>query len=455
MGGSILAQTFNCLGDIPPDVDEAPLLKRFFESIKKLNEDNIILAYHDRSDGGLFTTLIEMAFAGNTGIDITLDTSINEHLEILFNEELGAIIQVSDEKVFFTKDYFSNINLPVTTIGKLNEMKQIKISRKNEIIYKENLTKIKRDWSETSFQIQARRGNAYCAQQEFDAILSNNPGLQTKINFDINQNITFPFINHNIKPRVAILRDQGVNGQIEMAAAFDKAEFDSVDVHMSDLINNRQRLSSFNGLIVCGGFSYGDVLGAGEGWAKSILFNTKLKDTFQDFFHKENTFSLGVCNGCQMLANLKALIPGADHWPKFVRNESEEFEARFSLVKIEESPSILLSGMAGSIIPVAVSHGEGKVEFENKNQLNRINSSGNITLRFVDNSMTVTERYPFNPNGSVFGVTGITSSDGRTNIMMPHPERVFRSITNSWCPEEWGEDGPWLRMFQNARIFVN
>jgi phosphoribosylformylglycinamidine synthase len=455
MGGSILAQTFNCLGDIPPDVDEAPLLKRFFESIKKLNEDNIILAYHDRSDGGLFTTLIEMAFAGNTGIDITLDTSINEHLEILFNEELGAIIQVSDEKVFFTKDYFSNINLPVTTIGKLNEMKQIKISRKNEIIYKENLTKIKRDWSETSFQIQARRGNAYCAQQEFDAILSNNPGLQTKINFDINQNITFPFINHNIKPRVAILRDQGVNGQIEMAAAFDKAEFDSVDVHMSDLINNRQRLSSFNGLIVCGGFSYGDVLGAGEGWAKSILFNTKLKDTFQDFFHKENTFSLGVCNGCQMLANLKALIPGADHWPKFVRNESEEFEARFSLVKIEESPSILLSGMAGSIIPVAVSHGEGKVEFENKNQLNRINSSGNITLRFVDNSMTVTERYPFNPNGSVFVVTGITSSDGRTNIMMPHPERVFRSITNSWCPEEWGEDGPWLRMFQNARIFVN
>jgi phosphoribosylformylglycinamidine synthase len=264
-----------------------------------------------------------------------------------------------------------------------------------------------------------------------------------------------PFINQNIKPRVAILRDQGVNGHIEMAAAFDRAEFDSVDIHMSDLVNGRLDLKSFKGLVACGGFSYGDVLGAGEGWAKSILFNSQLKDIFQNFFHQKDVFSLGICNGCQMLANLKSLIPGAENWPKFVRNSSEEFEARFSLVKIEKSPSIFLTGMEESVIPVAVSHGEGRVEFDGDSQLNQIISSGGISLRFVDNSMIATEKYPFNPNGSKSGITGVTSLDGRASIMMPHPERVFRSVTNSWHPKEWGEDGPWLRMFRNARCFVN
>ncbi len=455
MGGSILAQTYNSIGENPPDIDDAILLKNFFRVIQDLNRADMLLSYHDRSDGGLFTTLIEMAFAGHTGIDITLDESENKVLEVLFNEELGAVIQVPEQEITYIKSCFSKINIPTTKIGELNDEQWIKIINKTEIIYSKKLFELKKDWSETSYQIQARRGNSNCAKQEHDELLSDNPGLQTKISFDINQNIVAPFINQNIKPRVAILRDQGVNGHIEMAAAFDRAEFDSVDIHMSDLVNGRLDLKSFKGLVACGGFSYGDVLGAGEGWAKSILFNSQLKDIFQNFFHQKDVFSLGICNGCQMLANLKSLIPGAENWPKFVRNSSEEFEARFSLVKIEKSPSIFLTGMEESVIPVAVSHGEGRVEFDGDSQLNQIISSGGISLRFVDNSMIATEKYPFNPNGSKSGITGVTSLDGRASIMMPHPERVFRSVTNSWHPKEWGEDGPWLRMFRNARCFVN
>ncbi len=455
MGGSILAQTYNSIGENPPDIDDAILLKNFFTVIQDLNRADMLLSYHDRSDGGLFTTLIEMAFAGHTGIDITLDESGNKVLEILFNEELGAVIQVPEQEITYIKSCFSKINIPATKIGELNDSKRIKITNKTEIIYSKNLFELKKDWSETSYQVQAIRGNSNCAKQEHDELLLDNPGLQTKISFDINENIVTPFINQNIKPRVAILRDQGVNGHIEMAAAFDRAEFDSVDIHMSDLVDGRLDLKSFKGLVACGGFSYGDVLGAGEGWAKSILFNSQLKDIFQNFFHQKDVFSLGICNGCQMLANLKSLIPGAENWPKFVRNSSEEFEARFSLVKIEKSPSIFLTGMEGSVIPVAVSHGEGKVEFDGDSQLNQIISSGGISLRFVDNSMITTEKYPFNPNGSKSGITGVTSLDGRASIMMPHPERVFRSVTNSWHPKDWNEDGPWLRMFRNARCFVD
>ena len=455
MGGSILAQTYNSIGENPPDIDDAILLKNFFTVIQDLNREDLLLSYHDRSDGGLFTTLVEMAFAGNTGIDITLGESKNSAIEILFNEELGAVIQVPNQEIFYITSCFAKINIPVTEIGKLNVSKQIKINHKTEIIYSEDLFKLKRDWSETSFQIQARRGNANCAKQEYEALLSYNPGLQTKISFDINENIAAPYIYLNIKPRVAILRTEGVNGHIEMAAAFDRAEFDSVDVHMSDLVSGRVDLNTFKGLVACGGFSYGDVLGAGEGWAKSILFNAQLRDKFQNFFHQKDVFSLGICNGCQMLANLKSLIPGAEHWPKFVRNNSEEFEARFSLVKVEKSPSIFLMDMEGSVIPVAVSHGEGRVKFYDDSQFNQISSSDGISLRFVDHSMKITEKYPFNPNGSKSGVTGVTSLDGRANIMMPHPERVFRSITNSWHPKEWREDGPWLKMFRNARCYIN
>ena len=455
MGGSILAQTYNTLSNNSPDVDDTKILKAFFGAIQELSSDGSIIAYHDRSDGGLFTTLVEMSFAGHVGIDISLDEQKADSLNILFNEELGAVIQIATKSAEYVKKYFSKINIPATTIAKLNSSEAITISRDSVLLYSKNFLELLRDWSETSFQIQAKRDNSECAKQEFDGLLIHDPGISVDLAFDINENITKPYINRAARPRIAILREQGINGQVEMAAAFDRAEFDSIDVHMSDLLSGRVKLNSFKGLVACGGFSYGDVLGAGEGWAKTILFNEKLKEEFQAFFNRNDSFSLGVCNGCQMLSNLKELIPGAECWPKFVRNTSEQFEARFSLVRIEPSPSVLLSGMAGSVMPVAVAHGEGRVEFKNNSEAKKYNSSGGVTLRFIDNLKQTTERYPSNPNGSLMGITGVTSTDGRANIMMPHPERVFRAVTNSWHPSEWKEDGPWLRLFRNARTFVD
>ena len=455
MGGSILAQTYNTLSNNSPDVDDTKILKAFFGAIQELSSDGSIIAYHDRSDGGLFTTLVEMSFAGHVGIDISLDEQKADSLNILFNEELGAVIQIATKSAEYVKKYFSKINIPATTIAKLNSSEAITISRDSVLLYSKNFLELLRDWSETSFQIQAKRDNSECAKQEFDGLLIHDPGISVDLAFDINENITKPYINSAARPRIAILREQGINGQVEMAAAFDRAEFDSIDVHMSDLLSGRVKLNSFKGLVACGGFSYGDVLGAGEGWAKTILFNEKLKEEFQAFFNRNDSFSLGVCNGCQMLSNLKELIPGAECWPKFVRNTSEQFEARFSLIRIEPSPSVLLSGMAGSVMPVAVAHGEGRVEFKNNSEAKKYNSSGSVTLRFIDNLKQTTERYPSNPNGSLMGITGVTSTDGRANIMMPHPERVFRAVTNSWHPSEWKEDGPWLRLFRNARTFVD
>ena len=455
MGGSILAQTYNTLSNNSPDVDDTKILKAFFGAIQELSSDGSIIAYHDRSDGGLFTTLVEMSFAGHVGIDISLDEQKADSLNILFNEELGAVIQIATKSAEYVKKYFSKINIPATTIAKLNSSEAITISRDSVLLYSKNFLELLRDWSETSFQIQAKRDNSECAKQEFDGLLIHDPGISVDLAFDINENITKPYITRAARPRIAILREQGINGQVEMAAAFDRAEFDSIDVHMSDLLSGRVKLNSFKGLVACGGFSYGDVLGAGEGWAKTILFNEKLKEEFQAFFNRNDSFSLGVCNGCQMLSNLKELIPGAECWPKFVRNTSEQFEARFSLVRIEPSPSVLLSGMAGSVMPVAVAHGEGRVEFKNNSEAKKYNSSGGVTLRFIDNLKQTTERYPSNPNGSLMGITGVTSTDGRANIMMPHPERVFRAVTNSWHPSEWKEDGPWLRLFRNARTFVD
>jgi len=266
--------------------------------------------------------------------------------------------------------------------------------------------------------------------------------------------MTAPFINTGVRPQVAVLREQGVNGHVEMAAAFDRAGFQSVDVHMSDLLAGRVSLDAFKGIVACGGFSYGDVLGAGEGWAKTILFNENVRAGFERFFHRNDTFTLGICNGCQMVSNLKSLIPGADHWPRFVRNLSEQFEARVSLVQIQESPSVLFKGMAGSHLPVAVAHGEGHAEFANEAALRACNDSGTVAVRFIDNHLKPTEVYPANPNGSPFGITSVTSLDGRATIMMPHPERVFRAITNSWHPDDWQGDGAWLRLFRNARVFV-
>jgi phosphoribosylformylglycinamidine synthase len=310
-------------------------------------------------------------------------------------------------------------------------------------------------WSETSYRIQSLRDNPECAQQEFDALLEDNPGLSAALTYDINQNICMPYLNFGERPKLAILREQGVNGQIEMAASFDRAGFTAIDVHMSDLMSGRVDLDEFKGLAACGGFSYGDVLGAGEGWSKTILFNNKLRDAFEAFFNREDTFSLGVCNGCQMMSNLRDIIPGAAHWPRFVRNRSEQFEARFSMVQIQDTASVLMRDMANSYMPVAVAHGEGRAEFKSAEHLAQVQASGTVAMRFVDNFIKTTEVYPANPNGSPDGITSLCSTDGRATIMMPHPERVFRAVTNSWCPDDWEYDGAWMRIFRNARVWVD
>jgi phosphoribosylformylglycinamidine synthase len=326
----------------------------------------------------------------------------------------------------------------------------ISITRGVYTVFAATRDALQQAWSETSFRIQALRDNPKCAQQEFDAITSHDHGINIELGFDPTDDIAAPYINVAARPRMAILREQGVNGQLEMAAAFDRAGFETIDVHMSDIIEHGMALDDFKGLVACGGFSYGDVLGAGEGWAKTILFNTRARDTFSSFFERNDTFSLGVCNGCQMMANLKSLIPGAEHWPHFVRNTSEQFEARFSLVEVMDSPSVLLAGMQGSRMPIAVAHGEGRAEFRQGDIPDELHT----TLVYVDHEGNATEDYPLNPNGSPRGITGFCSDDGRATIMMPHPERVFRTVQNSWHPDEWGEDAPWMRLFRNARVWV-
>lgn len=455
MGGSILTQVYNQMGDVTPDVDSAGKLKGFFDTIQKTNQAGEIIAYHDRSDGGLFTTLAEMSFAGNVGLDICLDEQPGDALSILFNEELGAVIQVSADVSNEVILGFGAFDIPVSVVATLNQSDNINIYQDGARLYSRSCVELLRTWSETSYQIQSRRDNAECARQEFDGLFLDDPGLSVGLTFDLNEDVTAPYVNRGVRPNMAILREQGVNGQIEMAAAFDRAGFDTVDVHMSDILSGRVALDQFKGLVACGGFSYGDVLGAGEGWAKSILFNPNAREQFQQFFHREDTFTLGVCNGCQMLSNLKTLIPGAEHWPRFVRNTSEQFEARLSLVKVESSASVLLRDMAGSYMPIAVAHGEGRAEFSGEVAAQEFSASGAVALRYLDNFKEVTEVYPSNPNGSPMGITGVTTNDGRATIMMPHPERVFRTVTNSWHPDNWQEDGAWMRLFRNARLFVD
>ncbi|TXR54238.1 phosphoribosylformylglycinamidine synthase [Reinekea thalattae] len=458
LGGSALAQVYRKVGDVAPDVDDAEDLKAFWAVIQGLLTDEKLLAYHDRSDGGLFTTLVEMAFAGRTGIDLNADRLNDDNLlAALFSEELGAVIQVAQADTEQVLQQFSAAGLEdcVAVIGQLNDDDFIRVLADDEEIYVKPRTDILRMWSETSYRIQALRDNAECAEQEFDRLLdANDPGLHAELSFDVNENIAAPFINKGARPSIAILREQGVNGQMEMAAAFERAGFNAVDVHMSDLIAGRTQLQQFNGLAACGGFSYGDVLGAGEGWAKSILFNESVKDQFQSFFADSNTFALGVCNGCQMISNLRSIIDGSEAWPHFVRNHSEQFEARTAMVEITESPSILLAGMAGSRMPVAVAHGEGRAEFKDSAHQQLAENSGQLALRYTDNYGKVTEHYPQNPNGSPLGMNGFTTPDGRITIMMPHPERVFRTVTNSSKPKGWQEDGAWLRMFRNARVWL-
>ncbi|OCQ20614.1 phosphoribosylformylglycinamidine synthase [Pseudoalteromonas luteoviolacea] len=454
MGASSLAQVYKQLGDKTPDVDSPELLKGFYNAMQALVADEKLLAYHDRSDGGLFTTVAEMAFAGRTGVTVNLDSLTGSDIEALYNEELGAVIQVRNDDLAAVEAILADNGLAAIshTIGALNTEDKVIFNRGGEAVLANTRTELRTIWAETTYKMQALRDNPECAKQEFDAKFDEkDPGLNVKLSFDLNEDVAAPYIATGAKPKMAILREQGVNSHVEMAAAFNRAGFAAVDVHMSDILEGRLTLEEFKGLVACGGFSYGDVLGAGEGWAKSILFNDMARDQFQTFFERQDTFSLGVCNGCQMLSTLKELIPGTEHWPRFVTNKSERFEARFSLVEVQESPSVFFQGMAGSRMPIAVSHGEGHAEFANDAAVKAALESGTVAVQYVDNFGQPTTQYPNNPNGSPEGITGITSTDGRATVMMPHPERVFRAVANSWHPDEWKEDSPWMRMFRNAR----
>ena len=455
LGASALAQVYRQLGDSAPDLDNPTQLKGFFNAIQALVADRKIVAYHDRSDGGLFVTLTEMAFAGHCGLDIQLDRVGGELLPALFNEELGAVIQVrrADKEAVMTLLAGHGLAACAHVIGSVDDQDSLRFSRAGQEVYRASRTVLRTLWGETSWQMQRLRDNPECADQEHAARQdATDPGLQARLSFNPAEDVAAPYIARGASPRLAVLREQGVNSHVEMAAAFDRAGFTAVDVHMSDILEGRIELDQFQTLVACGGFSYGDVLGAGEGWAKSILFNEGAREQFQRFFERADTLSLGVCNGCQMMSNLRELIPGADLWPRFVRNRSERFEARFSLVEVQDSPSAFFAGMTGSVMPIAVSHGEGRVELRDAAHLSALQASGLVGLRFVDNRGIVTEQYPANPNGSPDGISAVTTTDGRATIMMPHPERVFRTVANSWHPDNWGEDGAWMRMFRNARV---
>jgi phosphoribosylformylglycinamidine synthase len=450
LGGSALAQVHRAVGSTAPDLDDPMTLRNFFYAIGELRRTGRILAYHDRSDGGLFATLIEMAFAGGTGLRVNLDELGSDPLRALFSEELGAVLQVREADLEAVLGELRGQGLGDCSfrIGAPDQGDRVVFTLGEREILTRSRAELRRAWSETTHRMQALRDNAECADQEQDLRCDpGDPGLGVVLPFDPSDDPAAPSIARSARPRLAILREQGVNGQVEMAAAFHRAGFECVDVHMSDLLDGRVSLAEFRGLAACGGFSYGDVLGAGEGWAKSILFHARAREEFAAFFERSDSFALGVCNGCQMLSNLRELIPGAGSWPRFVRNLSEQFEARLCLVEVAESPSILLRGMAGARLPIVVAHGEGRAEFEGE--------TGIVVARFVDNRGAVTEHYPENPNGSPGGITALTTPDGRVTIMMPHPERVFRSVQHSWHPDGWGEDGPWMRLFRNARLFVD
>ena len=452
LGGSALAQVYKQVGDQPADLDRPEWLTRFFSTIQKLNKEGKLLAYHDRSDGGLFVTLCEMSFAGHVGLDVVLDGLGKDPFSILFSEEPGAVLQVSKHVLKECLDQLQGIG-HVQTIGTLNTTDTLTFQWQGKPLVTHSRVQWQRLWSETSWRMRSIRDNPTTAQQEYDTLLDHNdPGLSVVLSFDPEN---LPMINKGVRPQVAIVREQGINGQVEMAAAFHQAGFDPVDLPMSDLLTGRQNLSHFKGMAVCGGFSYGDVLGAGEGWAKSILFNPVLKKSFSDFFHQSDTFTLGVCNGCQMLSTLAKLIPGAEQWPRFKHNLSQRFEARVTLVEIPENRSILMNSMAGSQLPVPCAHGEGRAMFDQIDTPSHLLDQGQVTLRYVNHHGLVTEHYPANPNGSPQGITGVTTTDGRVTIMMPHPERVFRTVQNSWHPEGWQSNGPWIKMFNNARTWLD
>jgi phosphoribosylformylglycinamidine synthase len=461
LGGSCWAQVFERAGGEPADLDDPALLRAFFTAVRELKEAGLVLAYHDRSDGGLLITLLEMAFAGRCGLDIELCAG-DDPIGACFAEELGAVMQIPVERLDEARrivgrhglgSHWRELGAPVA--GSEVRIRAGGERAGGEPLYAASRIDLHRRWSEVSFRMQMLRDNPDCAREEYSRLLDeHDPGLHASLSFDSAEDVAAPYIALGARPAVAVLREQGVNSQTEMAAVFTRAGFDAYDVHMTDILARRVRLSRFHGMVACGGFSYGDVLGAGEGWAKSILFNPVARDEFAAFFERGATFTLGVCNGCQMLAALKDLIPGADDWPRFVRNRSEQYEARLSLVQIPRSNSALLAGMYGSVLPVVVSHGEGFAEFGDRAGAGQLAESGRVSLQFVDNHDEPTERYPYNPNGSALGVAGVCSADGRVTSLMPHPERVFRTIQHSWAPREWHEDGGWMRLFRNARVFV-
>lgn len=458
LGGSALAQVSGATGGAVPDVDDAALLKAFFNGIRRLSRENLLLAYHDRSDGGLFATLCEMAFAGRCGLTIHLEALGHDEAGIMFAEELGAVIQIrrADREKVLAHLAIEGLAHVAHIIGHPRKDKLVFMHGHSGGLIDMHVQDLQRVWAETSYRMQALRDHPDCAGESFEALADRqDAGLHAELSFDAAEDICASYIaGPGIavnRPRMAILREQGVNGQIEMAAAFDRAGFDSVDVHMSDIIEGRVRLEGFQGLAACGGFSYGDVLGAGRGWASSILYNERARDEFEAFFGRSDSFALGVCNGCQMMSALKTLIPGAENWPHFERNRSEQFEARLLQVEVLESPSLFMRDMAGSRLPLVVAHGEGRAVFDTPQQ----QQQASACLRYIASNGLAAASYPANPNGSPDGLTGFTTPDGRFSIMMPHPERLFRTVQYSWKPAAWGEDGPWLRMFRNARRWVD
>ncbi|MBY6257368.1 phosphoribosylformylglycinamidine synthase [Phytobacter diazotrophicus] len=454
LGATALAQVYRQLGDKTADVRDVQQLKGFWNAMQALVAEGKLLAWHDRSDGGLLVTLAEMAFAGHCGVNVDIAALSQDHLAALFNEELGGVIQVraADREAVEALLAANGLADCVHYLGQATASDRFVIEAAGQAVFSESRTTLRMWWAETTWQMQRLRDNPECADEEHQAKANDSdPGLNVKLSFDINEDIAAPYIATGARPKVAVLREQGVNSHVEMAAAFYRAGFDAIDIHMSDLLAGRTGLEDFQALVACGGFSYGDVLGAGEGWAKSILFNNRVRDEFETFFHRPQTLALGVCNGCQMMSNLRELVPGSELWPRFVRNHSDRFEARFSLVEVTQSPSLLLQGMVGSQMPIAVSHGEGRVEVRDDAHLAQLESKGLVALRFVDNFGKVTQTYPANPNGSPNGITAVTNESGRVTLMMPHPERVFRTVSNSWHPENWGEDSPWMRIFRNAR----
>jgi phosphoribosylformylglycinamidine synthase len=520
LGGSTLAQVYNQVGNATPDLDDPEQFKGFFAAIQELLANDLIQAYHDRSDGGLFATLAEMSFAGRKGMNIVLDNIVGEHptsnterrtsnrgashstldvgrpmfdvLSALFSEELGAVIEIDKSRMLDVTAILNKHGLSKIAhlIGGTTTDQKINIQLNNETLYSESITRLNRAWSELTYHMQSQRDNPACAREEYDSLLDEgSQGIIIQPTFDVAEvddliakgrdacpqasangkvdptatkdrgrvEASVPTISSGAKPRMAIFREQGINGQNEMAFAFDKAGFESIDVHMTDLLAGRVDLKDFAGLVACGGFSYGDVLGAGSGWAKSVLYNAKLKDMFQAFFERPDSFTLGVCNGCQMISQLKDIIPGADHWPQFKRNRSEQFEARYANVEVLKSPSLFFQGMESSLLPIPVAHGEGRADFSQTGDFEKCLTQDLISLRYIDAKGEPTEQYPANPNGSPAGTTGFTSADGRATIMMPHPERCFRSVQMSYRPKDQftGEAGPWLKMFQNARSAIN